>query len=121
MITKEVINTLYKKYRKRPKSPDMLDIALLFDEVAAIHGITIDIDTNDIIINSIDSKSIFHRVSLDRVHAIVPFEEWVAIVLLSSIVFVNKRSTKVSIHIKPQQPTLCERISAIFGKSYTAL
>lgn len=116
MITKEVINTLYHKYRKRPKSPDMLDIALLFDDVAAIHDLTIDIDTNDIVINSIDPKSVFHRLALERVNAIVPFEEWVAIVLPAAIVFINKRSPKVSIHIKQQRPTLRERIAAIFGK-----
>ena len=50
MITKQVINTLYKKYRKLPKSPDCLDFALLFDYVAEYHNITIDLEDDCLII-----------------------------------------------------------------------
>ena len=31
MITKRVIDTLYKKYKKLPESPDCLDMPLLFE------------------------------------------------------------------------------------------
>lgn len=116
MITKEVIRTLYKQYPKRPKSFDCLDMALLFDSVGVMHDISVDIDTNELIIGAIDARSLFHRIPLAHIHAIVPFEEWTAIVLHSTIIFLNKKSTKVSVHLKPPTPTVTERIKGIFSK-----
>ncbi len=116
MITKEVIQTLYKKYPHRAKSEDCLDIALLFDSVGTLHDINVDIETGKIIIGSLDEKSIFHSIPLAHIHAIVPFEEWTAIVLHSSIIFLNKLNTKVSIHLKPLTPSFTDRLKGIFGK-----
>ncbi|MDE6099053.1 MAG: hypothetical protein K2L80_03665 [Muribaculaceae bacterium] len=110
MITKKVIETLYKKYAKLPKSPDCLDFILLFDSVADHHGINIDIENDTMQIGSIDPASPFHRIPLSRIHAIVPFEEWVAIVLHSSIIFLNKSNNKVSIHIKEPDLSLWDRV-----------
>ena len=115
MIRKQVINTLYKKYRKLTKSPDCLDFALLFDYVVEHHNITIDLENDCLIINSLEPTSIFHRIPLSRIHAIVPFEEWVAIVLHSSIIFLNKKSSKVSVNIKMPKPSLWERVKSIFS------
>ncbi len=111
MITKEVIDTLYKKYAKAPSSPDYLDIPLLFDYVAEHHNVTIDMDgpVDALVINSVDPSSPFHRIPLRRIHAIVPFEEWVAIVLHSSIIFLSRKGPKVSIHIKPAQLSILDR------------
>lgn len=116
MITKEVIQTLYKKYPKRAKSVDCLDIALLFDACGILHDINVDIDSGKVIIGSLDEKSIFRSIPLAHIHAIVPFEEWIAIVLHSSIVFLNKKSTKVSVHLKPLSPSISDRIKGLFGK-----
>lgn len=110
MINKKVIDTLYKKYAKLPKSPDCLDFVLLFDNVADQHNIHIDLESDVMQIGSIEPTSPFHRIPLSRIHAIVPFEEWVAIVLHSSIIFLNKKSNKVSIHIKEPKLTLWDRI-----------
>lgn len=116
MITKEVIKTLYKQYPRRPKSIDCLDMVLLFDTVGAMHDITVDIDTGELVIGSIDDKSIFHRIPLSHIHAFVPFEEWTAIVLHSSIIFLNRKNTKVSVHLKPPVPTVTERLKGLFHK-----
>lgn len=116
MITKEVIKTLYKQYPRRPKSVDSLDMVLLFDTVGAVHDITVDIDTNELVIGSIDSKSLFHRIPLAHIHAFVPFEEWTAIVLHSSIIFLNRKNNKVSVHLKPPTPTISERLRGIIKK-----
>ena len=48
MITKEVIQTLYKKYPRRAKSEDCLDIALLFDSVGTLLNINVDIESGKI-------------------------------------------------------------------------
>ncbi len=112
MITEKVINSLYKKYKNRPKTPDELDIALLFENLIENHDISID-DEAHLIINSLPPSSPFHRIALSRIHAIVEFEHKIAIVMHSSIIFLNKKDSQVNIHIKPITPTLADRL---FGK-----
>ena len=119
MITREVIDTLYKKNSKAPSSPDCLDMPLLFDYAAEHHNITIDMDgpVDFMVINSIDPDSLFHKIPLARIHAIVPFEEWIAIVLHSSIIFLSRKSPKSSIHIKPAKLSIIDRARiALEGK-----
>jgi len=118
MITGKVIQALYKKYRKLPESTDCLDIPLLFDAAGNYHKVTIDMDgpVDSIVIGSIDPESLFHRIPLNRVHAIVPFEEWVAIVLHSSIIFLSKRSSKVNVNVRMEKPSLFDRICDYFRR-----
>lgn len=118
MITRKVIESLYKKYKKAPASPDCLDIPLLFECASENHNVTIDIDgtVDRLIIRSIDPDSPFHSIPLDRIHAIVPFEEWVAIVLHSSIIFLNRKSSKVSVHVRMEPETFTDRLKALFKK-----
>lgn len=111
MITKQVINEIYKRYKKKPKSPDSLDLGLLFEKAGIEHDILIDPDTNDLIISSIPEDSPFHSIPLTNINAIVPFEEWTAIVLHSSIVFLNNKKPTTSIHLRPHEPSLWEKIS----------
>lgn len=110
MINKKVIESLYKKYSKRPSSPDELDIALLFEGPHPMHDIFIDAD--EIVINSISSTSPFHRIPLRGVHAIVDFEEQVALVLHSSIIFLSKVESEhpVSVHLKPLKESFASRL-----------
>lgn len=116
MITKQVIDTLYKKYRKLPKSPDCLDFELLFDDVAAYHDISVDMESDRLIISGLGENSPFSRIPLSRIHAIVTFEEWIAIVLHSSIIFLSRTSPKVSVHIKPPKLSLVDRLKMPFTK-----
>lgn len=117
MITRKVIDSLYKKYSKLPPSPDCLDIPLLFECASENHNVTIDIEgpVDTLIIRSVDPDSPFHSIPLERIHAIVPFEEWVAVVLHSSIIFLNRKSSKVSVHIRMEQPSFMDRMKSIFG------
>lgn len=116
MINKKVIDALYKRYDKRPSSLDDLDIALLFEGVHPVHNIVIDGD--EIVINSVPADSPFHRILLRGVHAIVEFEESVAIVLHSSIIFLSKIEGEhpVSVHIKPLKESLGFRFVNKLGK-----
>ncbi len=117
MITREVIDTLYKKYSKAPSSSDCLDMSLLFDYLSEHHDITFDMEgpVDCMVINSIDPSSPFHSIPLRRIHAIVPFEEWIAIVLHSSIIILNRNNSKVSIHIKPTKLSFMEKARMALG------
>ncbi len=116
MITKEVIKNIYKKYPRRAKSVDDLDMAMLFDSVGILHDISVEIDSARLVIGSMSNNSIFHSILLKHIHAFVPFEEWIAIVLPTSIIFLNRIDHKVSIHIKPHKEPFWERIKRLFSK-----
>ena len=115
MITKKVIETIYKKYNRRPESIDDLNIALLFEGVSPEHGI--EINGNDLIINSIDPMSPFHMLPLSGVHAIIEFDKHVAIVMHSSIFFLSKENNSVSIHVRQEPPSLSRRLKEFFGSN----
>jgi len=114
MITKKVIDTIYKRYNKRPKSVDDLNVALLFESVHPGHGVEIEGDM--VRVNSVPVQSPFHEIPLSAVHAIIEFEEHVAVVLHSSILFLNRNNDGVSVHIKPFKPSLKERLSGMFNR-----
>ena len=115
MITKKVIDALYNKYRHRPDGIDDLDIPLLFDYAADHHNIEIDAEGN-LIIGSIDPRSPFRQLPMANIHGIAKFENTLAIVLHSSILFLNKNDDGVNVHIRTEQPSLWERIRYRFAK-----
>lgn len=116
MITKDVIQAIYKQYPKRAKSVDDLDFGLLFDSVGELHDINVDFATNRLVIGSLDNRSIFRSIPLSHIHAFVPFEQWTAIVLNASILFLNRAANDVSVHLKPQEQSMADRLRSIFGK-----
>ncbi len=108
MITKQVIESIYRKYKHRPKSVDMLNVGLLFD--SSLEAQKIDIDDKKLVIGSLAADSPFHEIPLDRIHAILDFERHVAIVLQSSIIFLRKNSDKVDVHVNLKGPSLMDRL-----------
>lgn len=112
MITRKVIEELYRTYNKRPESPYDLNLSLLFDHVVDVHGITL--DEEKLVINSIPEGSIFHAINLSHIHEIVEFENSLAIVLHSSIIFLNKHDNKSYIHIRVDKPGLWDRLKMKF-------
>jgi hypothetical protein len=112
MITREVIESLYKQYPKSPKSADCLDIALLFDNTQC-HDIAVDMATERLTIGSVSKSSPFSRIAMRCINAIVLFDEWVAIVMHSSILFLNRHSKDVSVHIKAIGNTWVEKLRAV--------
>ncbi|MDE6453909.1 MAG: hypothetical protein K2L74_06825 [Muribaculaceae bacterium] len=113
MINQQVIDAIYKKYSKLPKSLDCLDMPLLFDVAGPHHNVSVDMDDDmnaELVIGSIDKNSPFHRLPMHRIHAIVPFENWVAIVMHSSIIFLNKKDNTVSVNLKPMRDGLVDKL-----------
>ena len=110
MIQKKVIDTLYKKFKKRPETPDELDIPLLFEKVPG--DASIEIDGDRLVFNSIESSSPFHAI-----HAIVEFDEAVAVVLPNSILFISKDDGAMSVHLKALGSSVLSRLGSLFSKS----
>lgn len=109
MITQKAIDNIYRKYNHLPDSPDDLDIMLLFEHLLDSHNIEID-DNGNLIINSLPSDSPFHSIRLDKVHAIIEFEDEIAVVMHSSIIFLNKSNSKSYVHIKAPKLSLIDRL-----------
>lgn len=114
MVTEKVIEEIYKQYSRRPSSPDLLDIPLLFSDDIEQHKI--DLTDDHIVINSLDSRSPFHSISINRVHEILNFEKVIAIVLHSSIIFLNKHDSGVNVHIRMNRPSLLDHIQMKLSK-----
>ena len=114
MINKKAIEEVYRRYRKKPKGIDELNVAILFDSLADVHGLTI--EDEKIVLRSVDDKSLFRTIALSRVYGIVNFEETVGIVLHSSIIFLNKKEPKVNVHIKPEPKTFMQKVKMWFGR-----
>jgi hypothetical protein len=108
MIHKKVIDAIYKTCRNRPASPEELNIPLLFEKVP--EESMLEIDGDDIVINSVDHSSPFRRIAVRNIHAIIEFEEVVAIVLHASIIFLSKENGTVHVHLKELKQTFFERI-----------
>ena len=107
MITKEVIDNIYKQCKSRPSSPDTLDLKLLFQYAIVNHSIFVD-DSN-LVIDSVSPDSPFHSIPLDNIHDILDFENAIAVVLHSSIIFLSKHDDAVHVHLRMQKPSLHDR------------
>lgn len=115
MIQKKVIDSIYRKFKKRPASPDELDIPLLFEKLPI--EAAIEIDGENLLINSIESNSPFHSIPIRHIHAIIEFDEAVAIVLHSSIIFISKEDGAVHVHLKDIGMSLLDRVRTMFSPS----
>lgn len=111
MITKKVIDELYRKYNKRPETPFDLNLGILFDETVESHGLVL--DEEKLIIGSLPEGSLFHSISLKHIHEIVEFEDCVAVVLHSSIIFLNKHDSRTFVNIRQDRPSLWDRFRSV--------
>ncbi len=114
MIHKKVIDAIYKKCKSRPSSPDELDIPLLFEKLPEQAGI--EIDGDNLVIGSIDSNSILHSLPVSHIHAIIDFDEAVAIVLHSSIIFLSKEDGSAHVHVKEVSAGLFDRLKSAINR-----
>lgn len=113
MIQKKVIDAIYRKYRRRPDSPDELNIPLLFEKLP--EEAMVEIDGDNVVLNTVDPRSPFHRIPVKHIHAIIEFDEAIAIVLHSSIVFLSKDDGSAHVHMKDVGPSLFDRLRGMMG------
>ena len=116
MITRDTIHRIYKQYPRRARSIDDLDMAMLFDTVGTMHNISVDAAANRLTIGSLGEKDIFRTLPLSNIHAFVPFEKWVVIVLHSSIIFLSRTDTTVEIDLREAAPSRFERLRSLFHR-----
>lgn len=108
MITKKVIDSIYKSCAKPPENPDDLNIELLFEKIE--NPLAISVDEGWLILHTVPESSPFHKIALKRIHCIEEFDDEIAIVLHSSIIFLDKKEGKPYIHIKEERPSAITRL-----------
>lgn len=108
MITQKVIDEIYRTYRRRASSPENLKMQYLNEELMNLHKI--EIADDKLIIGSMDANSPFRRLSLRFIHGIENFENDVAIVLHSSIIFLSKHKAESRVHLKLDKPSFWHRL-----------
>lgn len=113
MLTKKVIETLYRKFNRRPESVYDLNLSLLFDYLMENHGL--ELDEEFLTINSIEPESPFHAIPLRHIHEIVEFGDDIAIILHSSIIFLGKHTPSVYIHLKEASQGILPKIFGRLG------
>lgn len=100
MINRRLIQELYDTYSTPPQSPAMPDMPTLYACAGSMHGIREDAESRSITLDSLPEYSLFHSIPLAHIHHIIAFDNWVAIVLRSSIVFLSRTDRRVMIDIK---------------------
>jgi hypothetical protein len=115
MIHKNVIDAIYKKFRHRPSSPDELNIPLLFESLH--EDAQVEVDEKHLVIGKLEHCSPFRKIPIHHIHAIVGFEEMVAIVLHSSIVFIKKDDGSAYVHLKEISQNFFERMACAISSN----
>lgn len=111
MITdRQLIKTLYKRFRRRPATLDARRLDLLADFI--VDGRGLELDDNRIVFTSMEPSSPFRAIPLDNIHGVADLGKLLAIVLHSCIIFLNRQTLDVTVNIKPL--TFSDRLSALF-------
>lgn len=108
MITKKVIESIYKSCPKPPENLDDLNVDVLFEKLE--NPLAVSFEGDWLVIHTVPENSPFHKIALKRIHCIEEFEDEIAIVLHSSIIFLNKKDAKLSIHLRDEQPSFIDRL-----------
>lgn len=94
-----IIQSLYKRYRKKPNSLDGRNLYLLADYMVDEQGLELDEDC--VIFTGMDKASPFREILLNNIHGVEDLGALLAIVMHSSIIFFNKTTHEATVHIKP--------------------
>lgn len=113
MITKEVIDEIYRKYRRHPKKAEELHLQILSDVFGGMDILRVDDD--DVVFLPAKPTEPERKIGIKRINGVIEFDRHVAIVLHASIIFIAKETGDVTIHIKDMPLTMFDRICMKFG------
>lgn len=106
----KLIKSLYKRFRRRTSSLDQRRLDLLCDNIIDRRGLELNDDR--IVFSAMPANAPLRSIRLDHIRGVAEIEQYLAIVLHSSIIFFNRTTLQIAVHIKP--PTLLERVANLF-------
>lgn len=101
MITDKVIKEIYKTYNRDRNIREELDVKQYIDMLKSHHSIQIRGD--ELVIDDLDESNPFRRVLLRRLRTILEFDKKVAFVLSNHIIFFEKKTNEIHVHLKPEK------------------
>ncbi|MFQ7039211.1 MAG: hypothetical protein ACLRRG_00985 [Barnesiella sp.] len=107
-LTKRLINSLYKRYRKPPGNYQELGAEIIFLPYVDLYKISF---SGDIMtLACLNCENPFYRVRLKNICGIEILEKHIALVMSSSILFLNRENNGISVHIKEESFPFYKRI-----------
>lgn len=110
MITDKVIKEIYKSYKKTCKNQQELQLPHFLEILKQHHNLT----ENDmeIVVNDLDEFNPFRRFLKRSIHGVLDFDNIIAFVFRSHILFFGKENNQIRVHMKPEEP------KSLFGRLF---
>lgn len=100
MITKKVIDEIYKKYGKGRKDED-LNLDYFVKLLKPYHHLTV--GDMEVTIDNLEEFNPFRCFLIRSINAVLEFDSNVAFVFSGHILFLEKKTSKMHVHIKPEK------------------
>lgn len=113
MINQDVIDEIYKKYKRPEKNADALRIPYFVDLLAKNNPIVF--TGKEIQIKNLEEFNPFKRFLVRSLNGIIEFDKHVAFVFMNHILFLSKENQEMHIHIKKRDEKK-SLLSRILGK-----
>lgn len=94
----KLIDSLYRRFSRRPESLEARGLYLLADNIIDRNGL--DLEGDRLIFSEMDATSPLRSILLDNIHGVADLGELLAIVMHSSIIFFNKATHETTVHLK---------------------
>lgn len=112
MITDQVIQEAYRKFKKPPKNPEELNLDYFLGLLSKHHNLR-QFD-GEIFIEDLEEFSPFRRFLIRSIHAVLEFDKMVAFIFRNHILFFSKEDNQLRVHMRPEKPlSIFEKI---FGR-----
>lgn len=112
-ISSNLIDSLYKRFSRRPATLDERNLRLLADYIVEDRGVSLCDDR--LVFTEMSSDSPFREILLENIHGVADLGRMLAVVLHSSIIFLDCRTLEAFVHVKPAE-NIFYRIIAYFRK-----
>lgn len=113
MITNQVINEIYKKFKKPPKDKDELRLKYFTGVLGSNHNLELSADGEELILGNLDDFNPFKRFLVRRLTGVIEFDKTVAFAFDNHIIFLDKDDSEMRVHFKPEKKGF---FAKLFGK-----
>lgn len=111
MITDKVIKEIYKQFSKPEKNPEKLELDRHLASLAEHHKLRR--DGIEILVDDLEDFDPFHRFLIRNLCGVIEFDNWVAFIFPTHILFFSKKDNNMTVHFKPEnkkKPSIFDRI-----------
>ncbi len=100
MITDKVIKEIYKTFSRPVKNTDELNLESHLATLSQFHKLRR--DGIEVLVDDLEPFDPFHRFLVRNLCGILEFDNWVAFVFPTHILFFSKKDKQMQVHLKPE-------------------